>query len=409
MRLLWVSHLLPFPPLGGVRQRSFNLLRAVAGRYDVQLLALIQRAQHPGKRAVEEALEGLRSIGVSVEVFAIPSESSRFRWWKLVATSFASSLPYSVNWLRSHPMRRRLEEITSERGAFDLVHIDTIGLAEYVQAFPDVPIVLNHHNVESHMMFRRASRESNPAKRIYFAREAHKLLRYERAACRLARMNLVVSDLDGGRLTSAVGPVPITMIPNGVDPDYFRPTRAPGEACGAFVFVGGMDWYPNREAVQFLAREIWPLLTEDDHDRRLTILGRQPPPELVRLAERDPRVSVPGFVDDVRPAIEEALAYLCPIRDGGGTRLKVLDALALAKPLVATELAVEGLDLVEGIHYLRAESPRDYLQQVRRLESDPELRRRLATEARRFVEERYSWEVIGEQLAGVYARAVDCR
>ncbi len=407
MRVLWISHLLPYPPIGGVRQRSYNLVRMAARGHELHVLALTQRAMHADEDSVAEAVEAIRSVGARVEAFAIPSESSRLRWWTLVATSFARPLPYSVNWLRSQAMRRRMEDLVTDRDAFDVVHVDTIGLAEFARSLPGVPMVLNHHNVESHMMRRRASKESNPAKRIYFAREARKLGRYERTACHRARMNLVVSDLDAERLASSVGPTPTATIPNGVDVDYFRSTREPGEGCGGFVFVGGMDWYPNREAVRFLTREIWPVLAEDDPHRRLTVVGRNPPPDLVRLQERDSRVSVPGFVDDVRPIMDDALAYLCPIRDGGGTRLKVLDALAMAKPLVATGLAVEGLDLVDGIHYLRAESPRDYLHQVRRLESDPELRRRLATEARRFVEQRYSWEVIGEDLARAYARAVD--
>jgi glycosyltransferase involved in cell wall biosynthesis len=244
---------------------------------------------------------------------------------------------------------------------------------------------------------------------VYFAREAYKLRRLEASACHRARLNVVVSELDAERLARTVGPTPTETIRNGVDVDYFRSTRPPGGGTGGLVFVGGMDWYPNREAVLYLAREVWPALASDAPERRLTIVGRHPPPELIRMQEADSRVSVTGFVDDVRPIIDEASTYLCPILDGGGTRLKVLDALAMGKPLVATALAVEGLDLVDEIHYLRAESPQDYVRQVRRVESDPELRMRLAIEARRLMEERYSWKVIGADLARAYARAVDGR
>jgi glycosyltransferase involved in cell wall biosynthesis len=123
---------------------------------------------------------------------------------------------------------------------------------------------------------------------------------------------------------------------------------------------------------------------------------------MVRAAQEDSRVVVTGFVEDVRPYLDAASIYVCPIRDGGGTRLKVLDALAMGKPLVATGLAVEGLSLVEDEHYLRAETPFEYVTQIRRLEHDPILRYRLAHAGRDLVVRRYAWEVIGEKLERAY-------
>ena len=137
---------------------------------------------------------------------------------------------------------------------------------------------------------------------------------------------------------------------------------------------------------------------------RTVVIGRDPPGDVLAAA-RDAAVHVPGYVEDVRPYLAAAAIYVCPIRDGGGTRLKVLDALAMAKPLVATGLAVEGLDLVEEEHYLRAETPVDTVRQIRRLERDPDLSRRLAWSGRRLVEQRYSWEVIGARLNQAYQLA----
>jgi glycosyltransferase involved in cell wall biosynthesis len=255
------------------------------------------------------------------------------------------------------------------------------------------------------MMRRRAEKEPSRWKRLYFRREGEKLERLEREACPEVAMNLVVSGLDQTRLSEVVGQARIRVVDNGVDVRYFEPGESGGARDGGLVFAGGMNWYPNREAIHFFLREIWPALVADRPDRRVTIVGQDPPAELV-AATRDPRVTAPGYVPDVRPYLEAASIYICPIRDGGGTRLKILDALAMAKPLVATRLAVEGLDLEEEVHYLRAEAPADFVRQIRRLEGDGALRTRLARAGRELVERRYAWDVIGEKLDHAYQEAI---
>jgi glycosyltransferase involved in cell wall biosynthesis len=165
-----------------------------------------------------------------------------------------------------------------------------------------------------------------------------------------------------------------------------------------------MDWYPNREAVRFFLKDIWPKLLEEKPDSRATFVGKNPP-QILLDASKHSAIHVPGFVDDVRPYLDRAGIYVCPILDGGGTRLKILDALVMAKPLVATGLAVEGLDLVDEVHYLKAETGEEFVAQINRLENDHTLCRSLALRGQRFVEERYSWDVIGEELARTYEKA----
>ena len=143
----------------------------------------------------------------------------------------------------------------------------------------------------------------------------------------------------------------------------------------------------------------------DDSKCHITIIGKNPPKELLKMS-KDPRVRVTGFVDDVRPYLDDASIYICPMRIGGGTRLKIIDAMAMAKPLVATKMAVEGLDLVENEHYLRAESPDDFVVQIKRLENDEELRIRLAVAGRKIAQNRYSWDIIGDKMEEAYRKAV---
>jgi len=318
----------------------------------------------------------------------------------MAAAGFWRSTPYDVNWLRHPAMRGYLGRMVTTAD-FDVVHVDTLGLMPYASVLSPLPIVLNHHNIESHMMRRRAAQERQWLQRIYFRRDAQKLERCERTECRRAAVNVVVSALDAERLRAVVGDGEVAVVENGVDLEYFRPSPPGGQKQDGLIFVGTMNWYPNREAIRYFLKEIWPLLLADNPRRRLFVIGRDPPGDVLAAA-RDAAVHVPGYVEDVRPYLAAAAIYVCPIRDGGGTRLKVLDALAMAKPLVATALAVEGLNLVDEEHYLRAETPVDTVRQIRRLERDPDLSRRLAWSGRRLVERHYSWDAIGTRLNQTY-------
>ena len=404
MKILWLSQFLPYPPKGGGLQRSHNLLKQSAKRHEVHLFALNQKNLLPSPEKLKNAKDELKKICSRVEVFPIISDNSKFHWSIMTAISYFRFSPYDCNWLYNKKMLISLEDI-SKHERYDLIHIDTLGMFQYAMPFSGIPLVLNHANIESHMMHRRFEKEPDTFKRLYFRRESNKLNKYEQYVCKKCHVNLVVSDLDAFRLKEIVGAVNIAVVPNGVDLEYFQPQQSAGNKDGGLIFAGPMDWYPNRTAVLFFLSEILPKLREEKIDLPVTIVGKNPLKELI-IAANDSRISVPGYVDDVRPYIDSASIYVCPIKDGGGTRLKILDALAMGKPLVATGLAVEGLDLVEEKHYLRAESASDYVAQIKRLINDGNLSKKIALQGRRFVENRYSWEMIGEKMDYAYQKAV---
>lgn len=318
--------------------------------------------------------------------------------------SAASTTPYDVRWLRSREFADHVRSVGAQEH-FDLVHMDTIGLAPHRRALTALPIVLNHHNVESDMLAQRASAVRSRLQRFYLSREAHKLARYERRVCPDCAMNLVVSSLDATRLQTVAGACPTAVVENGTDTDYFLPHKPLGHGDGGIIFTGRMNWYPNLIAARLLLRDIWPALAEQRPDRRLMIVGGGAPPELHAAAASDPRIRVTGFVEDIRPYLDDASIYVCPINDGGGTRLKIVDALAMAKPLVATRFAVEGLGLVEDQHFLRAETADEFVARVRQLEDDPALRGRLARAGREVIEARFSWQHVGANLESAYQAA----
>lgn len=402
MNLLWISQNIPYPPKTGVLQRNYNLLREASQLADITLLAVFKRDILPGEYDLEEAKRELGKLCRRIEIVHLPIESSRAALYGMALSSLFTHDPLSVNWVKSPGMRQQLRQLMNEV-KFDLVHFDTISLAAYREEVGETPKILNHHNIESHLLKRRTLFEKNPLKRLYYALEGNKLERYERAACAQFDTNFTVSELDKQRLLELVPGARADVIANGVDIDYFNP-KSSAVVAGNLLMASGMNWFPNRDAVLYMANEIWPLLVNQMPELTWTVVGASPPQEVLDLAARDSRVTVTGFVDDVRPYLSQAEIYLCPMRDGGGTRVKILDALAMGKAIVSTTMACEGIDVTPGKNVLFADSPREFVDQIQRLRSDSMLRENLGREARKFAIDHYSWPVIGRNLSAVYNR-----
>ena len=231
-----------------------------------------------------------------------------------------------------------------------MIWFDTISLVQYnlTTKIDNSFTILNHHNIESDMMFRRAGKEKNILKKIYYLIEAYKLKNYERNKVCNFDINVTCSPLDSKRIEHISPGIVTRVIPNGVDTKFFLPNSTVIADPYSLVFIGGMSWYPNREAMLFFARQIWPLLKERIPSIKMNVVGECPPQELFELAKWDSNFHVHGFVDDVKKYFNEAGIYVCPISDGGGTKLKILDALAMGKPIVANPVACEGIDVING-------------------------------------------------------------
>lgn len=405
MKILWLSHLLPFPPQGiGVLQRSANLLKAVAGRHEVTLLAFNQkdllRIYNPDLDiALPAAMTEMKRLCHAVKVIDIECDKNKYGKIRLALSSLFSNWPYTIRWLTSDSYNNALlHEIESER--YDLIWFDTISLAQYRSRLKDssIKIVLNHHNIESDMMFRRADKEGNYLKKLYFYLEAYKLKNYEKSEVPKFNINVTCSDMDSKRLESILNSINTHVIPNGVNTDYFSPAKEVTPDPMSLVFIGGMSWYPNRDAMLFFAKEIWPKLKRQIPDVKMHVVGGSPPQELVDLAEMDDNFHVYGFVDNIKSIFHKSGIYVCPISDGGGTKLKILDALAMGKPIVANSIACEGIDVTDGLNVLFAETPDEYILNISKLISDQSLRQQLSTNSRKLVLEKYSYDVIGDDL-----------
>jgi glycosyltransferase involved in cell wall biosynthesis len=238
---------------------------------------------------------------------------------------------------------------------------------------------------------------------MFWAREAANLLAAERRWCPLFHVNMVVSEDEGKLLKPSCKESHIRVVPNGVDIGYFTPRADPGGT--RLLFCGRLDQLANKGAITFFFNSIWSQLSDRVKEIEIDVVGKNPPAWLRELSQRDPRVHVPGFVDDVRPYFQKATIFVCPITNGGGTRLKILDALAMGMPIVSTTFAASGLSLSHGKHVLLADTSADFVSAIMQLLTSQSMREDLSMSGREFVSSTYSWEVIGKSLSEAYVYA----
>jgi len=278
------------------------------------------------------------------------------------------------------------------------VHMDSLDLARYLPLLGGVSVACTHHNVESRLLRRRGLAEDSLPRRWYMLRQARWIEDLERHWCERVAINLAVSEADRDELARLAPRARFGVIPNGVDVETFRPTDAPQDG---LLFVGGANWFPNRDALEYFSAEILPLIRAGGATPAVRWVGRSSDADRQHYAARH-GIDLTGYVDDVRPHIARAACYVVPLRVGGGTRLKILDAWAMGKAVVSTSIGCEGLEAVDGENILVRDTPASFAQAVREVLLDAGLRERLGRAARRTVERRYSWDVIGAELRRLY-------
>ena len=404
MNILWLSHLMPYPPKGGVYQRSYNLMKELSKYNNLYLICFSQKSQQENTHERQAAIKGLSELGEVLNVFLFDSDKSSAAKLKLIISSIFTKTPYTVNWLSAHGVEEAISTAIKQYN-IDIVHHDTISWAKYLSSETTTAnhykAVLNHHNIESHMMLRRARKTSNIFKKLYFMQEGYKLHNYENKICPRYDLNITCSDTDTLRLKRRIPYTNTQTIPNGVDMEYFTPSKTRQRA-NSLIFAGGLSWYPNIAAMDFFMHRVWPDLIRSIPNASMTIVGRTPPQWLKDLASKYKEISVTGFVDDVRPLIEAASVYVCPINDGGGTKLKILDALAMKKAIVAHPVACEGIDVTEGENILFAETKEQYIEKITALFNNEALRTKLGNNGRKLIADKYDYTIIGKKLNNLY-------
>jgi polysaccharide biosynthesis protein PslH len=393
-RVLFVTSRLPFPPREGHQLRSWHVLKALAGRHDVTLLSFARSDDDAqGAQEMHRHLAGL-------ETFPIASERSKLALAWALLRSVLTREPFVSAKYASAAMRRRIAKLARDA---DVVHFDMLPLMRYADAVPaGIPIVYNAHNVEHVLLETRARMHPGWAVKQFLQAQLQRLLAFERRACRRANLVLACSGTDAQQLRTLAPMTRVAIVPNGVDLDGNRPVAAPAGARhkSQLVFVGQMGWFPNRDGVEWFLHDVLPRILIARPEAEFVLVGKADGLEVP--ADIASHVTLTGFVPDLRPYVHAAAVYVVPLRAGSGTRLKVLEAMALGKAIVTTSIGSEGIVLRDGRSALYADDAVAFANAVVSLLESPPLRRQLGTAARACAESHYGWDAIGLDLLAFY-------
>ncbi|MBC7931268.1 MAG: glycosyltransferase [Rubrivivax sp.] len=404
MRILWLKTELLHPVDKGGKIRTYQMLRELKREHSVTYLTLDDGMAAPD--AAESASEYCH------ELVRVPHRTrAKFSpgFYAELAANLASPRPYALAKYESAEMRREVARLSAE-GRFDVLVCDFLTPAVNLPARLPCAAVLFQHNVEAMIWKRHYETQKQPLKRAYLHGQWRKTASFERAACRRFDYVVAVSREDAETMRRDYGVERVADVPTGVDTQYFRPgvaseVRRPHE----LVFTGSMDWLPNEDAIRYFTAEIMPRVRERVSDATLTVVGRNPFPGLVELSGRVPWLEVTGRVEDVRPFMERAAAYVVPLRIGGGTRLKIFEAMAMELPLVSTTIGAEGLPVRDQLELLLADTPESFADAVVRVLTDENVARGLGERAAATVREKFGWGGVAARFAELCERAIQLR
>ena len=403
MNLLFLSTRSPYPLISGHSLRTYHILKGAAQNHNVTFVTFIQLPEHELKK---ENLDHLKSFCKAVYPFEIPADMSKITLAKMLFLNLFSSLPFVGQKYDGPLMRQKIREII-QREHIDLVHVDMLPLTVYINEFEHLPKILVNHNVESIRLYRWFRTEPNPLKKGYLGIQWLKLRSFERSAMNKFDGCVVVSEVDKELLLKMKVKSSLFVVPNGTDTNFFRPNS--GKVVeNTVLWIGHMDVHTNKDAVLYFWKEIFPILQNKYPQVKMTFVGTAPPKEIAAAARTDGNVRVTGFVDDIRPYIDEAAVMVVPIRIGSGTRLKILDAMAMGKAIVSTSVGCEGINVSNGKNILIADDPEDFANKTIELLKNPDMRINLEKNALELVKT-YDWSLIGEKQELVYKDVMNRR
>lgn len=406
LRILWLKTG-PLHPLDtGGKLRTYHLLRELNRHHEVTFLALCEPDTPPEikQQAAEYCRHALWAL------WSAPRKGT-FRFFADLWVNLFSSLPYVLARYRSENMRLEIME-EDDPARHDVMVCDFLTPA--VNLFqlsrerwrPQLKVLLFQHNVEAQIWERMYQQQRRMMRRWYFQLQWRRLQTWERRLCAMCDGVAAVSETDAARFREDYGLTNVLgSVPTGVDVDYFGQTRL-HPVPGRVAFVGSMDWMPNVDAVQWWVEAIWPLLKQKQPKASFAVIGRNPPLSVKALVERDSSIHVTGTVPDVRPHLGQAQVVVVPLRAGGGTRIKIYEAMAAGLPVVSTRVGAEGLPLKDGETILLADTPGEMAEAVGGLLADSERRARLAGAGQQWVRKHAGWGQAAQTLAGYVAQLI---
>jgi sugar transferase (PEP-CTERM/EpsH1 system associated) len=389
MRILFVT---PYVP-SRIRVRPFNLIKSLSTMHEISLVSLICDEYE------RELAQDVASYCSSLELVPL----TRLQAYQNCFQALLTTTPLRVAYYKSAAFAQRIQHVIHEQ-SIEVVHgelIKVIPALQMVAKRSNIPLLFDSVDCISSYLYQQWSSASNPLQKMFVYTELKKMRKYERQNLELCEQVVVTSARDqqfliglGGRLEH------IQVVPNGVDIDYFASQGEPREK-DSLVFCAKLDYYPNSQAIVHFCRETLPIIREQKPDIHLTIVGNNPPQAVCDLA-RDKCITVTGFVEDVRPFLAKASVALIPLIIAAGMQNKVLEALAMGTPTVATPHACRSLQVENGVHLLIEREPASFAKAVLKLLEDTQLAQRLSISGRQYVEQYHSWSTSANILSSLY-------
>lgn len=393
MKILWAKTDFLHPTTRGGQIRTLELLRCLHRRHEIHYVAFNDPSQPEGLKRAGEYCSKAYAID-----YQLTDKSSPGFLVELLTGLFAS-VPVAIRRCESRGMRKQIEQLLKDQ-RFDHV------ICDFLSPAPNIPdlssCVLFQHNVEAVIWKRRMEHAPDPVRGFYLKLQADRMFRYEGDVCRKVQKVIAVSDADAALMREWYGVEGIGAVPTGVDAEYFR-AREPVAASTDLVFVGSMDWAPNIDGIDWFQREVLPLILEKRPGCSTAIVGRTPPAAIQQLPARFPGVKVTGTVPDVRPWLWGSQVSIVPLRVGGGTRLKIFEAMAAGVPVVSTTIGAEGLGARDGETIRIADAPEAFAEACLALLADAAERERLRENALEMITSLYSWEAVAGEFERLLA------
>jgi len=398
MKILWVKAGGLVPPDTGGKIRSYNILRQLAKHHAVTFFTFYAAHENDVHAELSQIFQRVIQIPLGLPRAKSAGELLDY------AVNLFSREPYNLTKYCRPVVRKRLRALLQEE-TYDVILCDFLVAAGVIPWDWPGPKVLFTHNVEAVIWQRHYEVARNPLWRALSWREWKRMEAAERRYLQKADYVLAVSENDREAFARFLDPQKLTVAPTGADTEFFQPSGEK-EMPNSLVFTGSMDWLPNEDGIYYFANEIFPLIRGQAPDATLCIVGRKPSRRLQDLASRIPNIQLTGWVEDVRPYVAQRAVAIVPLRIGGGTRLKIFEAMSMAKAVVSTSIGAEGLPVKNGEHLLIADDPPTFAESTLRLLGNPSQRAQIGQAARHLVQENYSWATVSKGFAQALESAV---
>ena len=400
LKILFLANRSPYPIIDGQTRRTYHILKGLAEKHDVYFLSLYERPEEIKLNNIRH----LESFCKNVEMLPAPSKRIGFSMlWRLLVSLFSLD-PYTIWRHYSKLYVKRIQEVR-KKFEFDLIHCDILPISYVARNIKDQVFTLTDHDVSYLKSFRIARNSHNIFLKLFLYLETVKLKRLESNIFKNISLGITVSELDKKHLKKLCPKAIFEVIENGVDTNMFHPSVGKIQEC-MLVWLGGFSHQPNKEAVYHFIDNIYPLIKKHIKNVELHLIGGDVTQRLIRSAKHDSSIKTIGFVDDPSLYLAKGTVFVAPILSGSGTRLKIMEAMAMGKAIVTTSIGCEGIEGINKKHYMISDTPNEFAENVIKIINDRDFLKYIGNNARSLVLEKYDWEIICNKINILYRNII---